>query len=579
MIDQVRPGGIIAAITSKGTMDKWNNSAREYFARRADLVRAFRFPNTAHKNANTSVTTDLLIFKKLDEPREDNEPLPSWVNATTFQGNKDISVNQYFLEHPEDVIGTLEKTSSAHGFDLTCKTDKNRPLEETLKSLTDTLEKIYEPAKDMPLPKQVDFAENIQPLSFFIGNSEIFTERTISNHQTPTHADTSIEALAISMQEKGEISIDFMSSLTNKTPEEIISELEFDKIFYDFKTQEFQLAEDFLSGDIKQKIDDLQQIIEKQNLDFEANVSANVLNLQGYLPYPVEYFPKNDIEKNIVNANPDHNSWFNLSRNPEFESYILEHQDDFQFMVQVAKVQGSSELVYGDDKVSKLLFQRPLAILEAVRSDSEVSPPKYIADHFRAIGESLLLYRPDDYSWEHKELVFAFMRQKLAPFENNPDLIKNADVFDSNIMQEWKDFQEKFQQDKENAIKNFDYDNSSVFNKNFLDVQQRIQKNLEALEKVKPEDLTAADIYVGLGTAWIPPSDIEQFLRETFDIYSSNLSVKYAEITSAWEIEGKKTAYGNAKAEVTYGVEDCVNALVIIENILNVLKWLVDYGS
>ena len=99
--------------------------------------------------------------------------MPSWVNATSFQGDREISVNPYFLEHPDDVIGTLTKTSSPYGFDLTCAPDENKPLVETLKSLTDTLEKVYTPAEGLPVPKQVDIAENVQPLSFFVENNEI----------------------------------------------------------------------------------------------------------------------------------------------------------------------------------------------------------------------------------------------------------------------------------------------------------------------------------------------------------------------------------------------------------------------
>ena len=142
MINQVRPGGIVAVITSRGTLDKQDSSARKYFARRADLIRAVRLPNNAFKEAGTEVTSDILFFKKLENVRDD-ENLPSWVNVNYFQGERDITINQYFEEHPEDILGTLDKTSTAYGFDLTCKPDENRPLAEMLSESMQSMPTIY----------------------------------------------------------------------------------------------------------------------------------------------------------------------------------------------------------------------------------------------------------------------------------------------------------------------------------------------------------------------------------------------------------------------------------------------------
>ena len=114
MLDQVRPNGLVAVITSKGTLDKQDSRARRYFAHRADLVRAIRLPNNAFKNARTEVTSDILFFRKLDKICDD-ENLPNWVNVHSFNGERDITINNYFTEHPEDVLGKLEKISTALG--------------------------------------------------------------------------------------------------------------------------------------------------------------------------------------------------------------------------------------------------------------------------------------------------------------------------------------------------------------------------------------------------------------------------------------------------------------------------------
>ena len=89
------------------------------------------------------------------------------------------------------------------------------------------------------------------------------------------------------------------------------------------------------------------------------------------------------------------------------------------------------------------------------------------------------------------------------------------------------------------------------------------------MEKVKPKDLFAADIHVELGATWIPTSDIKQFLCDTLAIqHSHHLNVNFAPITGAWEIEGKKYNFG-PKSEITFGVENYMNALVLAENALN----------
>ena len=173
MLDQVRPNGLVAVITSKGTLDKQDSRARRYFARRADLVRAIRLPNNAFKNARTEVTCDILFFRKLENIR-DEENLPNWVNVHAFNGERDITINNYFTEHSDDVLGKLEKTSTAFGFDLTCNPDEDRPLNESLRDSMQSMPKIYLPsATALPLPQQVADIEDKRSSSFFIENGEL----------------------------------------------------------------------------------------------------------------------------------------------------------------------------------------------------------------------------------------------------------------------------------------------------------------------------------------------------------------------------------------------------------------------
>ena len=127
-LDKVRPGGVVAFITSKGTMDKASPEVRRYLAQRADLLGAVRLPNTAFKaNAGTEVTSDILFFQKRDRMVERE---PDWVHLG--EDANGITMNAYFAEHPEQIVGKMEMVSGPYGMESTCKADDGRPFDEQL---------------------------------------------------------------------------------------------------------------------------------------------------------------------------------------------------------------------------------------------------------------------------------------------------------------------------------------------------------------------------------------------------------------------------------------------------------------
>ena len=139
-LDQVRPGGMIAFITSKGTMDKENPKVRKYIAQRAELLGAVRLPNTAFKaNAGTEVTSDILFLQKRDRI-VDMEP--DWVHLS--QDENGIAMNSYFVEHPEMVVGSMEMVSGPYGMESTCVPDDSLPFEEQLQKSLSFIEGSYE---------------------------------------------------------------------------------------------------------------------------------------------------------------------------------------------------------------------------------------------------------------------------------------------------------------------------------------------------------------------------------------------------------------------------------------------------
>lgn len=115
-LDLTKPGGIISYITSKGTMDSKDTNVREYFARRADLIGAIRLSNTAFKSlAGTEVTADILFFQKLNQPRTcDKYSLPDWVFTNTRKPDY-MNLNQYFIDHPEMVLGEMQFSKRMYG--------------------------------------------------------------------------------------------------------------------------------------------------------------------------------------------------------------------------------------------------------------------------------------------------------------------------------------------------------------------------------------------------------------------------------------------------------------------------------
>lgn len=129
-LDLVRPGGVVAVVTSSGTMDKQNPAVRQYIANRAELLGAIRLPNNAfQRNANTSVVSDILFFQKRDRASIEE---PEWLNLKEIP--EGYSVNAYFAEHPEMVLGDFTTESTQYGKqEVTVKPKEGITLEEQLK--------------------------------------------------------------------------------------------------------------------------------------------------------------------------------------------------------------------------------------------------------------------------------------------------------------------------------------------------------------------------------------------------------------------------------------------------------------
>lgn len=378
-LDKLRPGGIMAVITTKGTMDKKSSDVRKYIAQRAELLGAIRLPdNTFSKNAGTRITSDILFLQKRERVIDIE---PDWIHLNEDENG--LAVNSYFAEHPEMILGKMVLESSPYGMQSTCKQVDGTNLEEMLSEAVNKISAVIpdyehqrdEEAESIPADPSVRnfsftevngklyYRENSQMIrlhpsdtaasrisgmikirdcvrnllevqaddytdedirkeqsrlnylydsytsSYGILNSrannlvfrsdssygllcsleilddekqfsrkaDIFTKRTIKPKVTVNAVDNAYEALALSLNEKGLIDIDYMNSLYGKGMEKLTEELK-GKIYQNPLAAHDELtgwetAEEYLSGNVRRKFEAAQKAAETDK-KYEENVKA-----------------------------------------------------------------------------------------------------------------------------------------------------------------------------------------------------------------------------------------------------------------------------------------------------------------
>lgn len=176
-IDKIKPNGLMAVITSKGTMDKQNPSIRKYLADRAELVGAVRLPNTAFKQtANTEVVTDILFFRKREEKINATTENTEWL--ATGKTEEGYEINNYYISHPEKVLGTLAKETGLYGAeDITVKPD-GRELSEAINAAIGRLPQDFyvnpERAEETETCKEVEVDYDVKPMNLTAVNGKIY---------------------------------------------------------------------------------------------------------------------------------------------------------------------------------------------------------------------------------------------------------------------------------------------------------------------------------------------------------------------------------------------------------------------
>ena len=173
-LDKVRPGGIVAFITSKGTLDKENSAVRKYLAQRADLIGAIRLPdNTFKQNAGTEVTSDIIFLQKRDHITDLDQ---DWVHLDTDENG--IRMNRYFVQHPEMILGDMVMESTRFGPDSACKAREGEDLSEQLANAIQFLQAEIKPYELEELDEEEDraipAAPSVKNFSYTVVDGQVY---------------------------------------------------------------------------------------------------------------------------------------------------------------------------------------------------------------------------------------------------------------------------------------------------------------------------------------------------------------------------------------------------------------------
>ena len=471
-LDKVRAGGVVMFITSKGTMDKASPEVRKYIAQRAELLGAIRLPdNTFKANAGTEVTSDILILQKRDRVMDIE---PDWVHLDTDENG--VTMNRYFVEHPEMVLGEIKMESTRFGtFEPVCKARKDIPLSELLSNAVQRINgeipeldnRVDEISDEQELSVPAD--PNVRNFSFTLVDGRVY----FRENDRMQHASVSMTA---ENRIKGLIQIrDCVRKLieyqTDDYPEEMIrTEQENLNRLYDVYTAKYGLINS--RGNY---------LAFASDESYFLLCSLEVLDDEGNFKRKADMFTKRTIKP--------HREVTSVETASEALALSIGEKArvDLPYMEQLTgKTQ--AELV---QDLQGVIFKVP-----------NCEPVSYVA--------------ADEY-------LSGNVRNKLTVAElaakNDPEL----------------------------AV------------------------NVEALKKVIPKDLSAAEISVRLGATWIPQEDIQRFVMEllTPSSYAAGrLKVRYTPINGDWFIENKSSDMGNVKADSTYGTKRA-SAYRIIEDTLN----------
>lgn len=470
-LDKVRAGGVVAFVTSKGTMDKASPEIRKYIAQRAELLGAIRLPdNTFRANAGTEVTSDILFLQKRDRVIDTE---PDWVHLDTDENG--ITMNSYFVQHPEMILGKMKMESTRFGFDSACKAYQDIPLSELLHNAIQNIQgeiPEYENELDEISDGQdasIPADPNVRNFSYALVDGKVYFRE--NDHMTPAMASVTAENRIKGLIQIRDCVRKLIEYQTEDYPDDLIhAEQENLNRLYDSFTQQYGLINS--RGNY---------LAFASDESYFLLCSLEVLDDDGNFKRKADMFTKRTIKP--------HREITSVETASEALALSIGEKArvDLPYMEQLTG-KPKEEII---KDLQGVIFRIP-----ASEPAQYVTADEYLSGNVRA------------------KLITA-----EAAAKENPEFAVNA----------------------------------------------------QALRQVIPQDLSAAEISVRLGTTWIPQEDIQRFVMELLTPSSSaasRIKVRYTPINGDWFIENKSSDYGNIKAESTYGTKRA-SAYRIIEDTLN----------
>lgn len=473
-LDKVRPGGVVAFITSKGTMDKENPSVRKYIAQRADLLGAIRLPNDTFKAAaGTEVTSDILFLQKRSG-MIDLEP--DWVHLDTDE--KGLKMNAYFVSHPEMVLGQMQEVSGPYGMETACIPQKGPSLEQLL-------------------------SVAIRNIHGEIQNVDLDDLPTEEADTLP--ADPSVRNFSFAVVD-GKL---YFRENSRMDPVSVSA-----------------TAEQRIRGLIGIR-DCVRTLIEYQTEDYPE---AMIREAQGHLNSLYDSFAE---------------KYGRISSRANSSAFST---DNAYYLLSSLEVRDSEgNFLRKADMFSKRTIRQKISVTSVDTASEALA---------LSLAEKAKVDMPYMMELTHKSEDEILSDLKGVIFLN-PEHDGNEDVAHKYLPAD-------------------EYLSGNVREKlrtarAFAETDEGYTVNVQSLEAVQPVDLTASEISVRLGAAWLPTEVVRDF---TFELLRTpyyqrrNIKVHYSTYTGEWNIDGKSLDRGNVRSENTFGTER-INAYKIIEETLN----------
>ena len=511
-LDQVRPGGVVAFVTSRYTMDAKDSTVRRYLAQRAELLGAIRLPNDAFKkNAGAEVVSDIIFLQKRDRPLD---IAPEWTqtgiirvpaksqdfvgeggateqasfspqggneqaqSATTQDG---FAINRYFIDHPEMVLGRQEPVSTAHGMDYTVNPIEGLELSDQLHDAVKYIHGTYQEA-ELPelgegesIETSIPADPNVKNYSYAIVDGQVYYRENSCMVRPDLNATAEVRVKGlVGLRDCVQELIDLQMDAA--VPDSIITQ----------KQAELNRLYDSFSAKYGLINDRANRLAYADDSSYYLLCALEVIDEDGKLEHKADMFTKRTIKP---------------------------HQA-------VATVDTASEA---------------LAVSISEKACVDMS---YMSRLTGKTKEAL--------AGELQGVIFRVPGQLEQ--DGTPHYVTADEYLSGNVRRKLRQAQRAAQQDPSFAV------------------------NVEALTAAQPKDLDASEIEVRLGATWIDKEYIQQFMYETFNTpfyLQRSIEVNYSSFTAEWQIKGKSSvSYNDVAAYTTYGTSRA-NAYKILEDSLN----------